>query len=1106
MEGSTNRRSFPPENVGCKRVIVARRQKRFELPFSHRLVLNQWLIEQCGHDPLTTHEKGKHKLRPLQGLANILRDCPEGMGTNNLHHFYKELYAEWQPDAVVTQGDLLRYEQNIVSHTLEINEKRSRPVVWKYYQWLSLLFSEIYLDKYFSQRDKLLSSLNGYVERFNAYWKSNGYDTNITLYAIEDLNKICLQNATGSGKTLLMHINFLQFRHYTDASHSRDDLARAILITPNESLSAQHAHEMSISGIRAERLSTDSSNLLLSVKNSLRQVDFTEVTKLSDEDGPNQIAVRNLGDQNLLLVDEAHRGMGSKEETGWFHSREQLVRKGFAFEYSATFKEAIAAAKRPEIDAAYARNILFDYSYHYFYEDGYGKDYRIFNLPKSYEEIRFLYLTACLLSFYQQIRLYEDKKTVFNPYNLEKPLWVFVGKSVSKATGTKEEKETVSDVALILQFIANILKDKPSAVSAIEKILEKNAYNTGLLDDAGNDIFTGSFLYIRDLMRRENWTYQDLLRDIFNKVFLNSGGGHLTLAKIKGDDSEIMLRVGQEEVPFGLINVGDAAGLIKHIEQEKESRPNDFSNLNVLEAEFSERLFGQVSESSSPVTVLLGSKKFIEGWNCWRVSTLGLMHVGKSEGSQIIQLFGRGVRLKGYDWSLKRSHFTKQSRQPQYIQYLETLNVFGVQADFMDRFKKFLEEEELPSNDQKDIHTVPLNVTYDFGKELKVLRPRKKDNDCNEYDFKRDAKTPTIGNIPEKLNEKMIMIDWYPRIQSLESKNKLRDGDKNETVFSKEHLSFLDYSDLFFRLEKFKRERMWYNLNIPKDQIQKLLLNTTWYSMAVPKQNMDVNDFANVSLWQEMASELVQKYCEEFYNYSKAAFMEPRLELRSLTPEDGNIPDEREYQLIVDSSEEALISDILALKDDIAQGKQGILQSGDLKAYLLDTHLYQPVMHVAKNSKIQITPISLNESEFQFVEDLCKYLESVPGEELYLLRNESRGKGIGFFEAGNFYPDFLLWKVKNETQYIAFIEPHGLLHEGPGHKKIEFHRTIKNIQQRLSPSEKVYLNSFVVTLTRFAKLNWGQSIEELEKKNVYFMLEENKASYISNIVSRMEEQ
>jgi len=188
-------------------------------------------------------------------------------------------------------------------------------------------------------------------------------------------------------------------------------------------------------------------------------------------DGPSVIATRNLGDQNLLLVDEAHRGMGSQEERGWFASRARLSEKGFVFEYSATLKEAVTAAKRPDIEASYAKAILFDYSYRYFYEDGYGKDYRIFNLPRTFSELEFSYLTACLLSFYQQLKLYEDNQAIYAPYNIEKPLWVFVGSSVTKATGTKAEKATVSDVGKILAFIAKFLKNEAS--SAAESPTEK---------------------------------------------------------------------------------------------------------------------------------------------------------------------------------------------------------------------------------------------------------------------------------------------------------------------------------------------------------------------------------------------------------------------------------------------------------------------------------------------------------------------------------------------------------------------------------------------------------------------------------------------------------
>lgn len=63
--------------------------------------------------------------------------------------------------------------------------------------------------------------------------------------------------------------------------------------------------------------------------------------------------------------------------------------------------------------------------------------------------------------------------------------------------------------------------------------------------------------------------------------------------------------------------------------------------------------------------------------------------------------------------------------------------------------------------------------------------------------------------------------------------------------------------------------------------------------------------------------------------------------------------------------------------------------------------------------------MALNESEFQFVKDLKDWCDQhqerneQEGVELFLLRNRSRGKGVGFFETGGFYPDFILWMLKD---------------------------------------------------------------------------------------------
>ena len=144
------------------------------------------------------------------------------------------------------------------------------------------------------------------------------------------------------------------------------------------------------------------------------------------------------------------------------------------------------------------------------------------------------------------------------------------------------------------------------------------------------------------------------------------------------------LRLGAENEAFGVINVGDDAKLLKLCDEK---------GLDSGEREFSGSLFHEINKPHSMVNLLIGSKKFTEGWSSWRVSTMGLMNVGKGEGAQIIQLFGRGVRLKGYDLSLKRSGKTQLPEdvdRPKHISVLETLGIFGIHANYMAQFRDFL--------------------------------------------------------------------------------------------------------------------------------------------------------------------------------------------------------------------------------------------------------------------------------------------------------------------------------------------------------------------------------------------------------------------------------
>ena len=45
---------------------------------------------------------------------------------------------------------------------------------------------------------------------------------------------------------------------------------------------------------------------------------------------------------------------------------------------------------------------------------------------------------ACLLSFFQQQRLYREQAGTFRPFNIENPLWIFVGGRVVKGLAVQD--------------------------------------------------------------------------------------------------------------------------------------------------------------------------------------------------------------------------------------------------------------------------------------------------------------------------------------------------------------------------------------------------------------------------------------------------------------------------------------------------------------------------------------------------------------------------------------------------------------------------------------------------------------------------------------------
>lgn len=1060
------------------------------VPFAYKLVLNQWLLSLFN-------------VKRFQELAELLRnEALEGLDENNIHRFHHALTAQFFNLTQLPTELLLEYDQNIVTHTLRLNERRitrgEEPIVWKYFQYLALLFTEIYLDRYFRDPKALLVALNEQVAAYNSDKPEADQlkPLDADAEAWPQLNKLAFWMATGSGKTLVMHANILQFQHYLAKHGRRRELNRIILLTPNEGLSQQHLREFAAAGIGAELFSKDARDLFAG-----QAVEILEITRLRDDMGDKTVAVDAFEGNNLVLVDEGHRGASGGGDGAWMRFRNALCEKGFSFEYSATFGQAVKG--NPGLTDLYAKNTIFDYSYRYFYGDGFGKDYQILNLDEETQREHLeLYLVACLLSFFQQQRLYRDRESAFRPFQIEKPLWIFVGGSVTATLATRD----ASDIVEILQFLARYAQDRAGSIQRIERVL-----NQGLVTATGKNLFGGRFAYLNTCGLTPSQVFDETLSTLFNAP----GGGQLYIENLKGATGEVALRLGAENDAFGVINVGDDAKLVKLCE---------VNGLATGEREFSGSLFHEINQPHSPVNLLIGSKKFTEGWSSWRVSTMGLMNVGRGEGAQIIQLFGRGVRLKGYDMSLKRSskaQLPEGIERPKHIGALETLGIFGIHADYMAQFRDFLEEEGLPTNDDRVEFLLPIIKNLGTQK-LKTIRLKRTINGVStEFGdaFRKLAPVPTVRK-PDtadpiearNLQQQPVVLNWYPKIQAMKSGGLVggdADAAPNQTHLTARHVAFLDLDHIYFELERFKAERGWYNLNLTRDRVAELLADQTWYWLLIPAEELGFTSFDRVRLWEEIALSLLKKYTERFYKFRKREWELPHLEYRNLESDDPNFlcvkesPDEGYYRILIDKAQEEIVAKLEELKAAIGKGDLKPWEFQGMKAIWFGRHLYQPLLYL-DSSAVEISPAPLNKGERMFVEDLKAFHDGnapfFAGKELYLLRNLSKGRGVGFFEAGNFHPDFILWLLAGGQQHVIFVDPKGIRNLGPTDPKIQFHETIKEIEQRLG-DPNVRLQSFIVSNTASATMQmlWNMKKDEMQARNILFQ-DEDGDSYVGKLL------
>jgi len=981
----------------------------------------------------------------ISDLREELKNKKEGFD-NDGRSFFVDILVVLK-NLNIDPNDLLQYDLAIKEYSERLCKYRRENIALKYFQYLAILFAEIYLDRYFNRKQELIFDLNSFLEGYNQSER-----TEIPPFEDKDLKKLAYWMATGSGKTLIMHINYWQFLKYNTES-----LDNIIMVTPNEGLSKQHYNEMQRSGVPC-RLYSENPDSLTLYRDQVFIIDIHKLTEKKKGAGV-RVETSYFEGRNLVFIDEGHKGQ-TTEEQRWKKLREDLGKYGFVFEYSATFGQVIDERNK-ELLEEYSKAILFDYSYRYFYEDGYGKDFYVYNLredsfTKNYKD---LILTANLLSFYEQSLLYENYRDELKGYLIEKPLWAFIGSKVSGA-GVN------SDVLKVVLFLQKVVEDKSFLEGIITKILNGKS---GLRDQDGNDIFKDRFQHIRKNGYKIN--------EIYRKLF-NANGGTLQLCELKSADGEIGLKMGEADY-FGVINIGDVSSFKKLLAKSRFEEKMD---------SFTPSLFERINENNSNINILIGAKKFIEGWDSWRVCSMGLINMGKGEGPQIIQLFGRGVRLKGRDLSLKRSDENKYQ-----VKSLETLNIFGLNADYINSFLETIRKEEV---EYEELRLPMKRLDETKWKKLYTLKSDK------DFDF-------TNHFIEFEIDENLlrtIRIDIRPRVKLAHGLESAQGETEAERVHLREYIDLLNWDKIYHTILSYKISRGFSNLRLCKDVLPELIRSQNYKVYAFPEQ-ICPQRYLDLNNLEEIILVMLKSYIDKFYTYKLRQTETKQMQFSFMIKEDDNLTYDQ-YTLKIEIPKDK--KERQKRKQEIEKIKKLLKQVDklyrkdidEIPTLHFDRHLYTPLVVYDKHKEfIKSEPGKLNDGETRFIRGLRNYLKKskVNDREVFLLRNLSR-RGIKFFQTSGFYPDFIMWARKNEEQTVIFIDPKGIRNLGNfNDEKIQLHKTIKEIENEIEfdkePS-KPRLESLILSVSNYddIKKTFGEGNipkHEFEERHILFMEDED---------------
>ncbi|GAA9856885.1 DEAD/DEAH box helicase family protein [Helicobacter pylori] len=665
--------------------------------------------------------------------------------------------------------------------------------------------------------------------------------------------------------------------------------------------------------------------------------------------------------ENYVILDEAHKGNKSESKRQAIFSLLSL--KGFLFNFSATFTE--------ESDLITS---VYNLSVGEWVKLGYGKESVLLkkNNLNAFKDLKDLNDREKEIALLKALLLLSMQKRYKTEGYFHDPLMLVFTHSVNMEN---------SDAEIFFKTLACVIEndDESDFLKAKDDLLEELKAPEFLFSD-GKDQKDKIEVFKEGL---KSMDFKGLKEEVF---YANSG--HIEVIINPKNNQEIAFKLNTSDKVFCLIRIGD---ITEWICEKLKSVKVVSKNLSFKE----ESYFSQIDRSS--INILVGSRTFETGWDSTRPSVILFLNIGLDDDAKklVKQSFGRGVRIESVKNQRQRLAYLdideaiKKDLKPNAAM-LETLFVIPTNHASLEAILTIQKESENRGENGGSWREITLEKTP-IKHALFVPCYRKEPTSI--LDLPENASFKMSGKNFKDLKEYFNLMSekhFILKHEIYDPKDYTLLKDMIQTKHFKK-VSTWHYKDLDYMISEIKG-KLYPNQKVPKDEFNTL-------------DSEKIVHFKRIKVKADKKEELVKKI-QEVKEYAP-------LDKERIKIAQGKID-----------------------LDDTEKHKQDKTFKVDGAELLkLKEHYYTPLIK-AKDCD-WLKHVVKVKSEIDFLQELQDQETTKTLQENYdfwvfsKIDEHLDNLFIPYIDIDNaaterrFFPDFIFWLQKGDTQIICFIDPKG---------------------------------------------------------------------------------